>query len=65
MTKCAFDFEDSCKALKEKNCRGCHFYKTQEELEKGRRDATQKVSKLSPEERNYIRHKYYDGRGMG
>lgn len=60
--KCAFDCGDSCKAMKEKICIGCSFYKTQEELEDGRDKAAVAVANLEPKLKNHIRKKYYGGR---
>lgn len=62
MSKCAFDDGVRCTALKEKECRGCSFYKTKEELQAGRDKAEALVSKLDLRTKNHIREKYYGGR---
>ena len=59
--RCAFDKGESCKALKEKTCLGCSFYKTQQALDEGRDKAAIAVSNLAPKLRNHIRGKYYGG----
>ena len=33
--KCAFDRGEDCGALNAKECRGCHFFKTERELQEG------------------------------
>ena len=60
--KCAFDRGEDCRALNAKECRGCNFYKTEEELREGRDKAEAKVLRLEPALKIYIRYKYYGGR---
>ena len=60
--RCAFDLDDRCKALKEKTCLGCTFYKTKKELDEGREKAAMVIENLPPKYRSDIRHKYYGGR---
>lgn len=60
--RCAFDYGESCKALKDKVCLGCSFYKTQEELDEGRDKAAKRVSELEPVHRRNIGDKHYGGR---
>ena len=60
--KCAFDRGEDCGALNAKECRGCHFFKTEKELQEGREQAEARVLKLDPAWKTYIRHKYYRGR---
>ena len=64
MNKCVFDDEDKCRALKEKDCVGCRFYKTKERLREGREKAAIRVSQLEPEFQSYIRQKHYSGRSV-
>lgn len=59
MDKCAFDLGRKCIALNARQCVGCNFYKTPEELEERRGEAARRINTLPPEEKNYIRHKYY------
>lgn len=59
MNKCVFDEEDKCRALNEKDCDGCRFYKTKEELTEGREKAAERIAQLAPEHRDYIRRTYY------
>ena len=61
--KCAFDCGEDCRALNAKECERCSFYKTEEELREGRERATAKVLMLDPQFKEYIRYKYYGGRG--
>lgn len=61
--KCAFDHGDKgCLCLNEKECEGCHFFKTCDELEGGREKAANRVSQLEPALKGHIRHKYYGDR---
>ena len=62
MDKCGFDYGDSCKALSEKICLGCSFYKTKEEIAEVRDKAAVAVANLEPKLKNHIRKKYYGGR---
>lgn len=64
MSKCVFDNKDSCRALKEKDCLRCSFYKTEGELKEGRDKAAIRVAQLDPEFQNYIRFKHYGGRSI-
>ena len=64
MNKCVFDNEDSCRALKEKDCLGCSFFKTEEALKEGRNKAAIRASQLEPEFQLHTRHKYYGGRSI-
>ena len=59
MTNCAFDCGNKCKALEEKQCKGCTFYKTTEELEKGRQKAEKRIRSLSTIIQTHVRRKYY------
>lgn len=54
--KCVFDGEDVCFALVTKDCNGCGFRKTEEELRYGRRKAIEKI--LRKPNANEIIRKY-------
>ncbi len=56
--KCAFDRNTFCTALMEKDCRGCAFRKTPEELDEGRERAYSRICKLPEEQQDHIRQKY-------
>lgn len=56
--KCAFDRGTFCTALSEKDCRGCAFYKTPEELDYGRGRAYYRICKLPEEQYDHIIQKY-------
>lgn len=60
MNKCAFDREDHCTALNAKQCKGCHFYKTEYELKEGRQKALDRLSSLPKSKQIRIARKYYD-----
>lgn len=58
--ECAFDTgKRSCSALKEKRCAECNFYKTEEELKKGRAKAEKMLQALPDEQRKAYRDKYF------
>lgn len=59
--RCAFDCGDKCYALTVRECKGCSFYKTKEELREGRDQAEARVLRLDPDLKMYIRYKYYGG----
>ena len=56
---CAFELGYRCVALTDKKCKGCHFRKTQKELEKGRKKAKKRIASLLEAEQQYIKEKYY------
>lgn len=56
--KCAFDRGTFCTALSEKDCRGCAFRKTTEELYEGRERAYDRICSLPDELQDHIREKY-------
>ena len=60
MNKCAFDNGCKCMALEEKQCLGCSFRKSQEELVSGRQKAAKRVVNLPDKIRVHILRKYYD-----
>ena len=61
MDDCVFNLEKKCKALTEKQCEGCRFRKTQEELLQGRKKALERIWSLPYRKREYIRLKYHRG----
>lgn len=46
MSKCFADKRGSCTALKQKNCEGCNFFKTQKQFEEGVRKAKTRLIRL-------------------
>ena len=62
MSICAFDKGEECKALKEKNCKGCPFFKTEEELERGRQKALARIRSLPKAVSRRLYRKYYQQR---
>lgn len=60
MNKCAFDRDCICTALSEKQCVGCGFRKTEEELKEGRRKATDRLISLPKATQTRIARKYYN-----
>ncbi len=61
MENCAFNNGDNCVALTKKECEGCAFYKTREELVEGRRKATERINGLPGALQTRISNKYYSG----
>ena len=59
MSICAFEKGDECKALKEKNCKGCPFFKTEEALDRGRQKALERIRSLPKAESHRLHRKYY------
>ena len=60
MGECAFDAgKKRCSALKSKECQGCRFYKTAEELIEGHEKAMNRLITLDRELLNHIKRKYY------
>lgn len=60
MGECAFDAgKRRCSALKSKECQGCRFYKTGEELIEGHEKAMNRLLSLDREFLNHIKRKYY------
>lgn len=62
MNKCAFDLGKKCHALTVKDCKGCKFHKTKEQLKKGREKATERLMTLDRALLNDIKATYYNGR---
>ena len=60
MNKCAFDRDGMCTALSEKQCVGCRFRKTEEELKEGRQKATERLISLPQSTQIRIARKYYN-----
>jgi hypothetical protein len=59
MCDCVFSIRTKCEVLTEKNCEGCHFRKTREELQQGRAKATERIRSLPLNKQEHIRLKYY------
>ena len=59
MKECAFEKGNSCTALREKECKGCPFMKTKEELVEGRQRAMARIHALPNPKRYYIIHTYH------
>lgn len=59
MSNCVFQKEEECLALKEKQCLGCTFHKTSEELAEGRQKATRHINSLPEHIKKKIARKYY------
>ena len=57
--KCAFDHGHSCAALNIKKCKGCSFFKTETELEEGRRRSQERLKTLSAIEQKRIYDSYH------
>lgn len=58
MCDCVFSIRTKCGVLTEKNCEGCHFRKTREELLQGREKAAERIRSLPPDKQEHIRLKY-------
>ena len=56
--KCAFERGETCAALVAKECVGCNFFKTQDELDRGRERADDRIDALPEERREHIKKKY-------
>lgn len=56
--KCAFDRIYQCAALTHKECVGCRFRKTQEELDEGRERAEDRIMSLPDDVQDRIAKKY-------
>lgn len=62
MIKCTFDKGDrGCSALISKQCSGCAFYKTEQELRDGRRKSAERLESL-PNGKE-LKEKYYSEEG--
>jgi hypothetical protein len=60
MDACAFDKgKRTCAALNVKNCDGCKFRKSEEELIRGRERAAARVKTFTKEYRAHIKARYY------
>ena len=59
--KCAFDEgEWKCSALTKKRCKGCSFFKTEEQLAAGREKAEERIRELSGEHQRQIEDTYHN-----
>ena len=61
MERCAFDLGEKCNAMAEKNCNGCKFRKTEQELKEGREKAVTRLMTLDRTFLNGVKRKYYYG----
>ena len=59
MGECAFAREDECVALNDKECEGCVFRKTREELMAGRQKFFDRLPKLPRVQQIHILETYY------
>ena len=59
MNDCAFCNGNKCIALTKKQCTGCHFRKTAEELKEGRQKAENHIRTLPKDIQTHIQRKYY------
>lgn len=57
--ECVFYQGKKCAALNQKKCGGCRFFKTEEQLEEGRKRAKDRVMSLPLEQRLHIASVYY------
>lgn len=62
MNDCVFNNGDECTALKAKQCEGCVFRKTKEELIAGRTKAINRINNLPERTRARIIRTYYGQR---
>lgn len=60
--RCAFDLDEKCSALLVKDCKGCTFYKTKEQLKAGREKATERLMTMDRNFLDYVKGKYYNQR---
>ena len=58
MSNCAFNRKGECIALNIKQCEGCAFFKTTEEVNRGRQKALKRVKSLTPTLSRYLCRKY-------
>lgn len=58
--RCAFDEgKKKCRALTKKECKGCRFFKTEEELAAGREKAEERIKSLGAEDQVAIDKIYH------
>lgn len=58
-TPCAFARDNRCTALTDKFCKGCSFFKTEEEVKKSRKRTEKRISSLPMKVQTAIRTKYF------
>lgn len=63
-TVCVFKKENGCMILTHGKCQKCSFMKTREELDNGRRKASERIKSLPMVEKEYIQEKYYDQKAI-
>lgn len=61
---CFADKNGDCSALKVKDCKGCKFYKTKEEVARGRKKVLIRIQSLDENTKNHIIDKYFDKVGV-
>lgn len=61
MAKCFADRENYCSALKKKECEGCNFFKTHEDLEKSRDRAIRRIDSLPKSTKDFIYQNCFKG----
>ena len=61
MDSCFAHDKKRCRILKIKECDGCSFYKTIEEVKEGRKKAIERIMSLDKVTRESIIRLYYDG----
>ena len=59
MNECAFDRGHECSALNDKQCEGCVFFKTKEELIAGRQKFFVRLPVLPKVQRIHLMETYY------
>ena len=65
MKVCAFKKDKGCTVLNRDTCKGCTFFKTERQLEEGRKKARERVNSLPDEVKHHIKHKYYGSEPKG
>lgn len=60
MCKCFAEDKNKCIALKIKDCKGCNFFKTKQEVEEGRNKSIERINSLDNQTRNSIMDIYYN-----
>lgn len=58
MNLCTFDNGKTCSVLRRGNCKGCSFFKTEEQLLEGRAKARERLFSLPKATQVWIQEKY-------
>lgn len=61
MDKCFADNGSKCTVLRTKNCEGCRFFKTQQQVEESEKNAMNRIESLDRHMRNNITNVYFLG----